>query len=111
VCCVALNSPCLLDGDCCGPFSRCGDIGSSTLQCLQPLLPGAGACSRDVECLRGRCERGICQSNCDADVACANGTCVDGECCVDTGGLCAFDTDCCGVLTCQNNRCSSQVTR
>jgi hypothetical protein len=110
-CCIPSNGECVTPSDCCSSLSVCIELGGRNAagvrykQCVTPLGPGAGTCITSSMCLRGRCENGICQSDCSDGVSCAVGVCESGQCCVSDGGVCFQESDCCSRSRCEHNRC------
>lgn len=82
--CSKLNGKCFVNGDCCGPGTRCKKAGRNTCRCKKGRAACAGFCFPIGQGCRGRCadlqidpdNRGACFTACGADETCVAGSCT-----------------------------------
>jgi len=114
-CCKKSGASCSGDSDCCKSLI----CGNGTCGCVQE----GGACSSDSDCCSGRsCSMGTCGSpSTDADggmdtVADGDSGTVDGDgdggtTCIQRGGSCSDDSECCSSLLCSDGTCGTTCSQ
>jgi hypothetical protein len=82
--CSKLGGRCAVNGDCCGPGTRCKRGGNGECRCKKRRTPCAGICCPVGQACCGRCTDlqtdanncGACFVVCGTDQTCAAGTCT-----------------------------------